>query len=151
MEAVMALREVAIEATRTGPLSVLAVDDDASSRVALARAVRVLGHTCRAATNGEEAWQLHLEQPADVVLCDWVMPQLSGLELCRRLRAEGAGHYVYFVMTTSLADVSSTDVAMDAGADDYLTKPVDLDHLATRLGVAARLVRAVRPRRSRCG
>jgi two-component system, cell cycle response regulator len=123
------------------PLNVLVVDDDAHVRGALARAVRDLGHVCSVAADGEDALETYRDQGADVIVSDWMMPGLTGPELCSRIRAE-PGAYVYFVLATGLDDRDHLRRGMRAGADDYLTKPVDLDQLAARLAVAARVVTA---------
>ncbi len=69
------------------PLEVLVADDDDAAREALVAAVESLGHRCRAARDGLEAWELHRQRRADVILSDWKMPGMDGLELCRRTRA----------------------------------------------------------------
>ena len=122
-------------------VSVLVVDDDVSARAALTLAVRTLGYPCRGAIDGEDAWRMHRERPADVVLCDWEMPRTNGLELCRRLRSHGGSALPYFVFTSALADREHVLAGIGAGADAYLAKPIDLDLLAARLGTAERLVR----------
>ena len=120
---------------------VLVVDDDDSARAAISTAVKNLGYACRTAFDGEEAWKMHLEAPADIILSDWNMPRLDGLELCRRTRAlKSEGKYTYFVFTTSFADKAHFLQGMDVGADDYFAKPIDLDELAARLTSAKRVL-----------
>lgn len=122
-------------------LRIIVAEDDTASRLGLARAVRSLGHECRVAGDGEEAWQLHRAEAADVVLSDWEMPRLDGPELCRRIRALGQdAPYTYFIMTTGCGDKAHFLRGMEAGADDYQTKPVDTDELEARLVSAGRVV-----------
>jgi two-component system cell cycle response regulator len=125
-------------------LRVLVVDDDDGARSALIAAVRHLGHECRAAADGLEAWEMHQAEPADVIISDWQMPRMDGLELCRRTRgpeSPGTGEkYTYFIFVTSFADKGHYVFGMEAGADDYQTKPVDLDELRARLVCAARVL-----------
>jgi two-component system chemotaxis response regulator CheY len=122
-------------------LKVLVVDDDDSARQGLEVAVRLLGYECRSARDGMEAWELHQGEHADVILSDWQMPRMDGIELCRRTRiSEGAGPYTYFIFMTSFTDKEHFIRGMDAGADDYHTKPVDLDELRARLASAERVV-----------
>ena len=122
-----------------GPLKVLVAEDDAASRETLQKAVRMLGHDCRAARNGLDAWHMHLDEHADVILSDWRMPRMDGLELCRRMRAaETDGRYTYFVFLTDFNDHDHRTEGMAAGADDYRSKPIDLDDLQGRLESAAR-------------
>jgi diguanylate cyclase (GGDEF)-like protein len=124
-----------------GPLKVLVAEDDKASREALQKAVRMLGHECRAAKDGVDAWDMHEEQRSDVILSDWRMPRMNGLELCQRTRAaEGNGHYTYFIFLTGLDDREHLLEGMAAGADDYHGKPIDLDELQARLTSAARVL-----------
>jgi len=124
-----------------GPLEVLVAEDDQASRETLQKAVRMLGHECRAARDGLDAWDMQQEHCADVILSDWRMPRMNGLELCRRTRAaENNGHYTYFIFLTGLDDRDHLLEGMAAGADDYHGKPIDLDELQARLTSAARVL-----------
>jgi diguanylate cyclase (GGDEF)-like protein len=120
-------------------LHVLVVDDDHASRRGLALAVRDLGHRCSTADDGEQALLVFEKDRPDVILSDWLMPRLNGLELCRRVR-ELAGPYVYFVFTSALHDKPHVLEGLHSGADDYLGKPIDPDELEARLATAARLL-----------
>jgi two-component system chemotaxis response regulator CheY len=125
----------------TMPLRVLVVDDDDEARGALVAAVRHLGHTCEGARDGLEAWHMHRREHADVILADWQMPRMDGLELCRRTRvAESEGAYTYFLFMTAFTDKEHFVRGLEAGADDYQTKPVDVDELRARLASARRVV-----------
>jgi two-component system chemotaxis response regulator CheY len=122
-------------------LNVLVVEDEDASREVLVKAVRWLGHECRGARDGLEAWGMQQRQRADVILSDWQMPGMDGLELCRRVRTASAeSHYTYFILLTSFTDKGHFLRGMEAGADDFHTKPVDLDELRVRLASAARVV-----------
>lgn len=122
-------------------LQVLVVDDDAQTRQALARAIAELGHACRVAHDGPSALEQIAEAPVDVVISDWEMPRMSGAELCERIRrADVESPYTYFIMLTSFQDRDHLFAAMEAGADDYQRKPVELDELEARLVSAARVV-----------
>ena len=123
-------------------LDVIVADDDPSTRHALQAAVMLLGHTCRVAADGEEAWRLHREKAADVILSDWRMPVMDGVELCRRVRAsdEMDDTYTYFIFLTSFDDKEHLLQGMEAGADDYHAKPVDIDELHARLVTAQRVI-----------
>ena len=121
-------------------MKVLVAEDDAVSLLILRRAVEKLGHECLAAKNGGEAWQAYKENPdLDVVISDWMMPDVDGLELCRRVRAEGREGYTYFMFLSALGDKEHLFEGLEAGADDYLSKPLDLEELQTRLISAHRL------------
>ena len=131
-------------ASEVAPLDVLVVDDDPHARVALCAAVTRLGHHCRVAASGLEALAAHAEQRADVIVSDWTMPGIDGMELCRRARASDAGTYTYLLFVSGHARKRDFVEAVRAGADDYLPKPIDLDDLEARLIGAARIVRAYR-------
>ncbi len=124
------------------PLRVLVVEDEKASREALGKAVRLLGHDCRTAQDGLEAWEMHQKERADVILSDWKMPRLDGLELCKRTREaeDDSGAYTYFIFMTGFDDREHLLQGMAAGADDYHTKPIDIDELQARLGSAARVI-----------
>src|SRR3954447_503259 len=120
-------------------MKILLAEDSAASRFLLQRAVEELGHECVVAEDGLQAWDLYRNGGAEVVISDWIMPGLDGDELCRRIRADADGSYTYFVMLTSLEDKDHVLRGMQAGVDDYLTKPLDRDELAMRLIAASRV------------
>jgi sigma-B regulation protein RsbU (phosphoserine phosphatase) len=122
-------------------MKVLAVEDDNVARAILRRALERLGHEVTEAHDGQEAWELWSKQKARVVVSDWRMPKLDGLELCKRLRAEQGQDYVYFILLTgSGATGQARRDAAEAGVDDFLTKPVDMGALWMRLRVAERIL-----------
>ncbi len=121
-------------------MKILIAEDDAVSRTILRRAVEKLGHECLAAADGEEAWGLYKENPdVDVIISDWMMPGVDGLELCRRVRGDGREGYTYFIFLTALGDREHLLQGLEAGADDYLSKPLDRDELGMRLTSARRV------------
>jgi two-component system chemotaxis response regulator CheY len=135
------IRERAAAAGLASPLHVLVVDDEPSARSGMARAVSALGHVVRVASDGREALALHEREFADVILTDWRMPNMSGDELCRRVRAlDGDDRYTYLVMVTAYDDDEHRLAGMQAGADDLLVKPIDLAQLEARLVSAARVI-----------
>jgi diguanylate cyclase (GGDEF)-like protein len=121
-------------------MRVLCVEDDPISLRILAAAVRKLGHECEVAPDGEQAWAMFQARQPDVVISDWSMPVVDGLELCRRVRSKDSGTYAYFVFMTVHEDKSSFLAGMRAGADDYLVKPIDLEGLEARLIAASRVM-----------
>jgi two-component system cell cycle response regulator len=121
-------------------LKILIAEDDAVSRTVLRRAVEKLGHECLVAEDGERAWELYKENPElDVIISDWMMPGMDGLELCRRVRDEERRGYAYFVFLTALGEREHLRAGLEAGADDYLSKPLDRDELQVRLISALRV------------
>lgn len=127
-----------------GNLKVLVVDDDETLLEALEAAIVSFGHSCRTATNGIDAWRLHEAERADVILSDWDMPGMDGIELCKRTRVGADEAYTYFILMTAFDDKAHFLRGMEAGADDYQTKPIDLDELQARLVSAERVVTVYR-------
>lgn len=120
-------------------LHVLVVDDSDTSRAGMRMAVEDLGHRCSVARGGAEAWELVQRDRPDMIVSDWVMENGDGLELCKRVRASD-GPYVYFVFASALDDKEHVLRGLDAGADDYLGKPIDVDELEARIRAATRLL-----------
>lgn len=121
-------------------MRVLVAEDDAVSRLILCRSLEKLGHECLAAGNGEIALGLYRSTlDVDLIISDWMMPGIDGLELCRQVRADDRDKYTYFIFLTDLGDKNHLLVGLAAGADDYLSKPLDRDELQVRL-VSARRV-----------
>jgi diguanylate cyclase (GGDEF)-like protein len=120
-------------------MNILVADDDASSRLITTVALRSLGHECHTVSDGAQAWEEFQSRQPDVVISDWMMPGLSGVELCRNIRCDSSGHYPYFIMVSAQGDLDQILEGMRAGADDYLVKPLDPADLQTRLVAAARV------------
>ncbi len=120
-------------------MKILIADDSPTPRLMLRRELESLGHECVVAEDGVQGWEMFQSSAPDVVISDWMMPGLDGDELCRRVRSDPGGHYAYFILVTSLDDRRHMIAGMEAGADDYLTKPYDPEALATRLIAAARV------------
>ena len=102
-------------------------------------ALRKLAHDVTVTSDGEEAWQAFREGDFPVLITDWQMPKVNGLELCQLIRAESRPRYTYILMLTSLDTTPDYMTAIDAGTDDFLIKPVDEGMLAARLHVAERI------------
>lgn len=123
-------------------MKILAAEDDVVARAVLRQALRRLGHEVIEAADGEAAWAQLQQSPVRVIVSDWMMPGLDGLGLCRRIRAQPKADYIYFILLTSSdATEENQRAAADAGVDDFLTKPLDLTELWTRLRVAERILR----------
>lgn len=120
-------------------MKVLVADDDPGSLMVARAAVERSGHHCLTAADGDEAWALYLEHQPDVVVTDWMMPGMDGLALCRAIRARTADLYTYIVMLTSQGSRDDVLAGLEAGADDYVTKPLDPFVLHARLLVALRI------------
>jgi CheY-like chemotaxis protein len=129
------------EAPTAERLEVLVVDDDEPSLRAMVSIVRDLGYRCRTAGGAEEALLEFERRPAGIVLSDWNLPGMSGLDLCRELKQRDP--HVYVVLVTAHDEVSQLE-GVHGGIDDFLRKPVDVDELVARLTAAEQLVRAMR-------
>jgi sigma-B regulation protein RsbU (phosphoserine phosphatase) len=121
-------------------MKVLIVDDDTVTRLLLVATLRKLGYEPITARNGREAWQIFQNDTFPILISDWMMPELDGLELCRLVRAENRTRYTYIILLTMLGGKGCFLEGMRAGADDFITKPFDEDQLAARLHVAQRIV-----------
>jgi CheY-like chemotaxis protein len=131
----------AVPSTTAEPLKVLVVDDDEDVRTIVELAVGSLGHSCRVASDGLEALEMHTHERADVILSDWTMPRMDGLELCLKIRAgDPARAYTHFIFFTGNSGKAHSREGMRAGADDYLFKPIDIDQLEARFAVARRVL-----------
>jgi two-component system, chemotaxis family, chemotaxis protein CheY len=115
----------------------IVVDDSRAIRMILARSVRELGYEVREAGNGVEALDaLSAGPPADLVIADWNMPVMDGLELLRKIRASDAFGGVPVVMVTTEAEIEQMTLAMEAGATEYVMKPFTKEILADKLRLA---------------
>jgi two-component system, cell cycle response regulator len=123
-----------------GGFKVLIVDDSAIYRKLVERALAVECCPVFVAKSGEEAITILDREHPSLVITDWVMPDLTGIELCQRIRAKTDYGHIYVILLTSHAEKQNVVEGLSAGADDYLTKPFDPDELLARVRVGARLV-----------
>ncbi|MEL6616182.1 MAG: SpoIIE family protein phosphatase, partial [Bacteroidota bacterium] len=115
-------------------------EDDPVQRSVLDLALRNWGHEVVEAEDGERAWEIVRQGGVDVVVSDWEMPGLSGPDLCRRIREADLGHYVYVVLVTGRTGLDDVVDGIEAGADDFLTKPLRMTELRARLRAGARVL-----------
>lgn len=121
-------------------MNILVVDDDPVARALLEALLKPQGHAVALAGDGREAWEATRLFRYPVVIADWMMPELDGLELVRRLRASGDHRYSYVILVSAQGGRGRYLEGMAAGADDFLTKPIDADELRARLHVAERIL-----------
>ncbi|MDX2483512.1 MAG: fused response regulator/phosphatase [Pseudodonghicola sp.] len=119
---------------------VLVVDDSRLQRHILISSLKKWGFEVVEAESGEQAMEICRTAPPDVVLSDWMMPGMSGLEFCRAFRALQAEGYVYFILLTSKSEKNDIAKGLDAGADDFLIKPVNSHELRARISAGARIL-----------
>ena len=122
-------------------MKLLLAEDDCVSRRLLEANLTNWGYDVVATCDGLEAWQaLQARDAPRLAILDWMMPGMDGIEVCRKLRSEGEGHYTYIILLTALDRDQDLLTGMDAGADDYITKPFKSNELKVRLHAGRRIV-----------
>jgi DNA-binding response OmpR family regulator len=121
-------------------VKVLIADDDPASLLLLQAQLRRMGHEVTATRDGQQAWAALEQERFPVFISDCVMPELGGLDLCRRIRATWTAPYRYVILLTAHSGREEYLHGIEAGADDFLTKPFDPEDLAARLKVAERIL-----------
>lgn len=119
---------------------ILIAEDERITRSKLRRQLERMGHDVIEATDGAEAWESFQARTPPIAICDWEMPHMNGLELVQRIRAADQSGYVYIVMLTGKSEKEDVVEGIDAGADDFITKPFDRDELRARLNAGVRIV-----------
>jgi sigma-B regulation protein RsbU (phosphoserine phosphatase) len=121
-------------------LKILVAEDENISRLVLAASLKQRGHEVVAVENGRKAWEAFQSDYFPVLISDWMMPEMDGLALCREIRKMPHDNYTYLVLLTSLEGKTNYLEAMEAGADDFMSKPFDADQLTARIQVAERIL-----------
>ena len=122
-------------------MKILIAEDDAVSAKILQFALESAGHEVIVTATGEEAFAAFDHTPVRVIVSDWMMPGLDGLDLCRQVRARPKTEYTYFILLTAIhTGRENLRKAMDAGVDDFLPKPLDREAIMMRLRVAERII-----------
>lgn len=122
-------------------MKVLIAEDDVTSRRILETSLKKLGHEVVTARDGEEAWSCFDRDPVRIIVSDWMMPGLDGLQLCRKVRARPSTPYTYFILLTALdANLENFHHAMAEGVDDFLSKPFNQVFVGARIKVAERIL-----------
>jgi two-component system cell cycle response regulator len=121
--------------------TVLVAEDDPVFRHLLESWLRRWNHRVVAVDNGLDAWKvLQRENSPQMAILDWMMPGIDGVELCRRIRGNDPGPYRYVLLVTAKDDKHDVVAGLDAGADDYLTKPFDVEELRARVRAGKRVL-----------
>jgi len=122
-------------------MKVLIADDDPVSLHFLKAKLTKWQYTVVACSNGEEAWQvLQSDSPPKLAVLDWMMPGLDGLQVCQKIRKQTNTPYMYVLLLTSRGEISDLVAGLEAGADDYLIKPFDVNELEVRLRAGRRIL-----------
>ena len=118
--------------------TVLIVDDEAAIREMIAVALQMTGYRCLEADNAQNAHAIVVDHQPDIILLDWMMPDVSGIELARRLKRETAYADIPIIMLTARSEEDNKIQGLEAGADDYITKPFSPRELIARLKAVLR-------------
>jgi phosphoserine phosphatase RsbU/P len=121
-------------------LKILIAEDENISRLVLEASLKKRGHEVVAVENGLKAWEVFQKEYFPVIISDWLMPRMNGLDLFRKIREFPHDNYTYLVLLTALEGKTNYLEAMEAGADDFMTKPFDAEQLTARIQVADRIL-----------
>jgi DNA-binding response OmpR family regulator len=122
-------------------MQVLVAEDNPIFQVILEALLREWGYDVILVSKGEDAWKiLQREDGPQLAILDWFMPGMTGMEVCRRVRASVTGRYVYMLLLTARSHSGDVVSGMEAGADDYLTKPFNAQELRVRLFAGRRVL-----------
>lgn len=121
-------------------MKIVFIDDTREMREILQRYLKAWGYDAIGAADGEQGWELILSERPNIVITDWMMPGLDGVELCRRIRAADLPGYVYVILLTARNVKEDLVIGMEAGADDFVGKPFDKQELKARINAAARII-----------
>jgi len=121
-------------------MNVLIAEDDEASRTILSAQLKKLGYEVLEAEDGVRAWEAYERERPVLVITDWMMPEMTGVELCSRIRAVDRPEYTYLIILTALGNKGAYVEGMGSGADDFIIKPADTAELTVRLRVAERIL-----------
>jgi putative nucleotidyltransferase with HDIG domain len=121
-------------------MNLLIVDDDQATLSLLENKAVHWGHTVFLAQDGRQAWDMVQQHPIEIIISDWLMPELNGLELCRKIRTYAFDRYIYMIIISSQDTRKDIVEGLEAGADDFITKPINLDELCARIDIGVRVI-----------
>jgi len=118
---------------------ILVIEDDTTMQTILRKALQAEGYTVDMAADGEAGLAHAHQNPPDLIICDWMMPIMDGLEVCRHVKADASLSTTFFILLTARGSVEDRVQGLDTGADDFLTKPIELPELQARVRAGLRL------------
>jgi C4-dicarboxylate-specific signal transduction histidine kinase len=122
------------------PVRILIADDDYVSLEILSKSIRNWGFHCDGVSDGKAAYDFIKSNSIDIALLDWMMPEINGIDLCDLIRKLPDSRYIYIILLTGRDRTEDRIVGLDAGADDYITKPFSAEELRARLSTGKRIV-----------
>jgi sigma-B regulation protein RsbU (phosphoserine phosphatase) len=120
-------------------VKILVIDDDATMRLLVTLVLRKQGYEVVQAKNGEEGLKLAYEIQPALIICDWMMPKMDGLEVCRAIKSEPKFSATFFILLTAREEVADRIQGLDTGADEFLSKPIEATELQSRVRAGLRL------------
>jgi phosphoserine phosphatase RsbU/P len=121
---------------------ILIIDDDPTVRMTLSRSLKNQGYDVSVAVDGKAGLQEAMRLRPALIICDWMMPVMDGLEVCRHVKAESSLANTYFILLTARDQVGDIVQGLETGADDFLSKPPDMNELKARVRAGLRLYQA---------
>ena len=121
-------------------MDILIAEDDYYSRTILQKILDKFGHKTEAVDNGLKAWNLFQQKDFSIIISDWMMPEMDGLTLCRKIREMELSRYIYILLLTAKDSKQDTVTGFEAGADDYVVKPFEPEELMARIRAGQRII-----------
>ncbi|MFQ5602798.1 MAG: SpoIIE family protein phosphatase [bacterium] len=121
-------------------MQILIVEDDIDTLNLLTVFVQKFDNTVLTARNGVEAWKIIQKEPVSMVISDWMMPEMDGLQLCKKIRSTDLKRYIYFILLTTKNSTNELIAGMEAGADDFIVKPFNRGELKVRIRAGERII-----------
>ena len=122
-------------------MQILIVEDEKISQKKLEKVLNLLDYNVLVANNGKEGLDLWKKNRPEIIITDWTMPEMNGIELCKKVREEEGSHYTYIIMVTNKESVIDMVESIEAGADDFITKPYIKEELTVKIKVAQRILK----------
>ena len=129
----------------------LLVEDDNSTRRLLRAILEQIGYEITECENAEDGWEAYQKGGHSLAVLDWMLPGMTGVELCRQIRAIPESESTVIIISTSQDQISDVEIALKAGADDYIVKPIDITRMKIRIFIAEQKVRALKDQKQITG
>lgn len=121
-------------------MKILIAEDDSTSAMALEALLKRQGHDVTVTYDGKQAWETLQQADYPMVILDWMMPEMDGIEVCRKIRTRQNAAYICVIMLTAKQGNDDRKQALQAGVDVFMTKPLDPEEIVARLRIANRIL-----------